>query len=204
MAQGLWLQNRLVVGSIPIRGNEIFIYINIFIYSLWCRVKAQSLHLQWLQNSAKNGERSVLTLSYLCLPCCVRDTAWSWLYFFPYKTVSFISGGIHKVWIKMPCHENSMKMWVDLYLVFLHSILRQKALNSFNLLLIIFEASSGTKSDWLWVRSPLEEMKYLKARRCVPLLNTQCIQNLAETGERIVLTLGSLCLPCYVRDTAWS
>ena len=33
---------------------------------------------------------------------------------------------------------------------------------------------------------------------------TQCLQNLAESGERCVLTLGSLCLPCSVRDTEWS
>ena len=69
---------------------------------------------------------------------------------------------------------------------------------------------SGTKCDckidWLWVRSPLEEMKYLpkfifpflrsgietKARRWVPPLNTQCLQNPAESGERSVITLCSL------------
>ena len=74
------------------------------------------------------------------------------------------------------------------------------------------------KTEWLWVRSPLEEMKYLlkfifpflrsgveaKARRWVLPLNTQCLQNLAESGDRSVLTIGSLCLPCFVRDTAWS
>ena len=37
-----------------------------------------------------------------------------------------------------------------------------------------------------------------------PPLNTQCLQNLAESGERNVLTQGSLCLRCCVRDTAWS
>ena len=73
------------------------------------------------------------------------------------------------------------------------------------------------KIDSLWVRSPLEEMKYLfiyifisslwrrgKARRWIPPLNTQCLQNSAESGERSVSTLGSLCLPYCVRDTAWS
>ena len=41
VAQGhkVWLQNRLVVDSIPTRGDEIFIYIYIFISSLWCRDK---------------------------------------------------------------------------------------------------------------------------------------------------------------------
>ena len=43
-----------------------------------------------------------------------------------------------------------------------------------------------------------------KARRWVPPLNKQCFQKLAGSGERSVLTLGSLCLPCCVRNTAWS
>ena len=57
------------------------------------------------------------------------------------------------------------------------------------------------KTDWLWVRSPLE-MKYLlkfifqflrsgvEGKRGVEFcLNTQCLQNSAESGERSVLTL---------------
>ena len=43
-----------------------------------------------------------------------------------------------------------------------------------------------------------------KARRWVPPLNTQHLQNLAKSGQRKVLTLGSFCLHCCVRDTAWS
>ena len=35
--------NRLVVGSIPTRGNEMFIYIYIFITSLWCRGESVAL-----------------------------------------------------------------------------------------------------------------------------------------------------------------
>ena len=35
--------NRLVVGSTPIRGDEIFIYIYIFISSLWCRGESTAL-----------------------------------------------------------------------------------------------------------------------------------------------------------------
>ena len=68
------------------------------------------------------------------------------------------------------------------------------------------------KRDWLWIRFPLEEIKYLlkfifpffrsgtkvKARRCISPLNTQCLQNSAENGEWSVLTLGSLSLTCYV------
>ena len=60
------------------------------------------------------------------------------------------------------------------------------------------------KIDWLWVWSPLDEMKYLfififpfsslwcrgKARRRVPPLNTQSLQNSAESRERSVITLG--------------
>ena len=72
-------------------------------------------------------------------------------------------------------------------------------------------------STWLIVGSiPLEDMKYLfkciftlltllyisffslwcpgKARRWVTPLNTQSLQNSAESGERSLLTLGSLCL----------
>ena len=40
-----------------------------------------------------------------------------------------------------------------------------------------------------------------KTRRWVQPFNMQCLQNSAERGERGVLRLGSLCLPC-VRDTA--
>ena len=74
------------------------------------------------------------------------------------------------------------------------------------------------KIDWLWIRSPLEKMKYLftfiflflrfgvevKVRRWVPPLNTQYLQNSAESEEHSVLILGSLYLLCCVRDTAWS
>ena len=90
-----------------------------------------------------------------------------------------------------------------------------------------YEASHGSESqvcdckcDCLWVRSIFEEMKYLfnicnvkyisslccraKARRWVPLLNTQYLRSLTENREGSVSTLGSLCLPCCVRDTAWS
>ena len=31
--------------------------------------------------SAEKGERSVLALGSLCVPCSVRDTAWSWFFF---------------------------------------------------------------------------------------------------------------------------
>ena len=45
-----------------------------------------------MQNSAESGEQSVLTLGSLCLPCCVRDTAWSWffLFFFYYGTIELV------------------------------------------------------------------------------------------------------------------
>ena len=43
----------------------------------------------------------------------------------------------------------------------------------------------------------------LSARWELPL-NTQCLQNSEENGERRVLTQGSLCLPCSVWDIAWS
>ena len=32
--------------------------------------------------------------------------------------------------------------------------------------------------------------------------NTQCLENSTKSGERSVLTLGALCLSCFIRDTA--
>ena len=43
-----------------------------------------------------------------------------------------------------------------------------------------------------------------QAQRWVLPLNTQSLQSSAESEERSVLTLGSLCLLCSVQDTAWS
>ena len=66
----------------------------------------------------------------------------------------------------------------------------------------------------MWIRSPLEEIfTYIyifisslwcrgKERRWVPLLNRQCLQISAESGERSVLTLSSLHLPCSVQREA--
>ena len=63
--------------------------------------------------------------------------------------------------------------------------------------------SSGTKCDckidWLWVRSPLEEMKYL-LKFIFPFLRSGVEANAMppEFGRKsgtVVLTLGSLCLP---------
>ena len=85
----------MVVGSIATRGSEIFIYIYIFIYSLWCRGKVRRWVLLF------NGERSVLTLGSLCLPCCVRNTAWSWLTIILYKSSLFdFLGNVKKSHIK--------------------------------------------------------------------------------------------------------
>ena len=81
---------------------QIFIYIFIYIYnfisSLWCRGKARHwvppLNTQCLQKSAEIGEQSVLTLGSLCLPCCVRDTAWSWVRStvpWSYEKIKFLS-----------------------------------------------------------------------------------------------------------------
>ena len=59
------------------------IYINLYFhfFALVSRLSAalSSATQHCLQNSAESGEWNVLTLSSLCLPCCVRDTAWSWL-----------------------------------------------------------------------------------------------------------------------------
>ena len=59
----------------------------------------------------------------------------------------------------------------------------------------------------LWVRLNLISISSHwcggKERRWVPPLNTRCLRNSAESGERSVWTLGSLCLSCCVRE-AWS
>ena len=64
--------NRLVVGSISTRGDEIFINFCIFISSLWCRKESAAMN-STIQHAMppEIGERSVLTLGSLCLPCCV-------------------------------------------------------------------------------------------------------------------------------------
>ena len=73
-----WLWVRSPLGKI-----KIIISINIYrSNSLWCRGITRRwvppLDAQCLRNSAESWERIVLTLCYLCPPCCVRDTAWSW------------------------------------------------------------------------------------------------------------------------------
>ena len=68
-----------VLGSIPIRGNEL-LFTNIFFFSLWLKSRKldveshNSIHIA-LKNLAESRERSVLTLSSLCLHCLMRDTA---------------------------------------------------------------------------------------------------------------------------------
>ena len=76
----------------------------------------------------------------------------------------------------------------------------------------VFETSRGAAARIVTVKSTGCEFDphsrrrniYLLARRWVLPLNTQCLQNSADSGERSVLTLGSLCLPSCVRYTAWS
>ena len=64
---------------------NIFFLIYISISLLWCRNKSRRwvtpLNKQCLQSSAKIEELSIWTLGSLCLPCYMRDTAWSWLDF---------------------------------------------------------------------------------------------------------------------------
>ena len=78
----------------------------------------------------------------------------------------------------------------------------------------LVEASrgAGAQCDMLWVGLALDEIEYLifvifrsgvkgKTRCLVPPLNIPCPPTSAENGEQSVLTLGSLCLPCCVRDS---
>ena len=64
-----------VVGSISMRGNEL-LFINICISSLWYKAKIPSL-ISATQNAMPRiiGERSVLTLGYLCISYFVRGIA---------------------------------------------------------------------------------------------------------------------------------
>ena len=84
----------------------------------------------------------------------------------------------------------------------------------FHIIYKLFQASRGAgacgcKYDRFWFRFLVEEFKYLifsffrsgVCARWVPPLNTQRLQNSAES--RSVLTLSSLCLSCYMRDTTW-
>ena len=79
---------------------------------------------------------------------------------------------------------------------------------------------SGTKcdckTDWLWVWSPLEEMKHflkfifpflrsgVEAKRGFDFCHST--RNASRIRQKVgsFLTLGSLCLPCCGRDTEWS
>ena len=85
---------------------------------------------------------------------------------------------------------------------------------------VVAQQQRGTKCDcktaWLWVRFPLEEMKYLlkfifpflrsvvEDKRgvefCHSTRNASRIRQKVENG--VCVTRGSLCLPCSVRDTA--
>ena len=91
--------------AIHTRGHKIFTYIYIFISSLWCRqnvaLSSATQHAMPLELGRKRGTICLNTRS-LCLPCCLRDTAWyTNTYFFNYenvdvhrrKTLEEVSGG---------------------------------------------------------------------------------------------------------------
>ena len=104
-------------------------------------------------------------------------------------------------------------------------IKRQNSMPQFNNFIIYYiwgqSWRRGTrcdcKIDWLRVRSPFDEMNYIftfifsflrsgvetKSGVVFRHSTRQCLQNLAQSGELSVITLGCLCLPCCVRDTAW-
>ena len=63
-----------VVGSNPLEEIKYF-YFNLHFYFLAMLLRqSAALNSATQQNSAENGERSVLKLGSLCVPCCVRDT----------------------------------------------------------------------------------------------------------------------------------
>ena len=81
------------------------IYLNLY-FHFFALVSRQSLPLntKCLQKSAESGKRSVLTLGFLCLPCYVRDTAWSWFFFIKRnktdtcKRIKQIASIVHTMW----------------------------------------------------------------------------------------------------------
>ena len=59
------------------------IYLNVYFhfFALVTRLSAalsSATHHAMPPEFTETGERSVLTLGSLCLPCCVRNTVWSW------------------------------------------------------------------------------------------------------------------------------
>ena len=61
---------------------------------LWSRGKALSSATQHAMSPECGGnwENGVLTLGSICLPCCVRNTTWSWFNFY-YLLYSFVKCG---------------------------------------------------------------------------------------------------------------
>ena len=64
-----------------------------------------------------------------------------------------------------------------------------RSINSFYHMISKLKPVAGSASLWCWS----------KARRLVPSLNTECLQNSAKSGERSVLTLAFFCLLCYMK-----
>ena len=186
-----------------------------------------SLNTPCLQNSAESGERSVLTLGSLCLPCCVRDTVWSWfnlikfyLYWFSYslfvntviKNIKFNSKGdkaknlnnaIQSPAIRDKHHKTFIVAWILLghrrgivkkYLNKKKSLWKYLCLKKSRL----FEQRvTLSYTTWFFPKATLNAALNSATHHV-------CLQNSAESAERRILILGSLCLPYYMRDIAWS
>ena len=88
------------VNLLYVRRLYLHVFLLFFISSLWCLDKAwrwaPPLNTQCFQNLAASGERSVLTLGSLCLPCCVRDTGCSWFIDWTRKLCFVIGNNIFK------------------------------------------------------------------------------------------------------------
>ena len=55
---------------------NIYLHLYFYFFALVSRGK-RGVEFRRRQKLAESGERSVLTLGSLCLPCCAQDTAWS-------------------------------------------------------------------------------------------------------------------------------
>lgn len=67
-------------GSIPTWRNELIF--TFFHSGSKAKTHPATQHATISKQSAESGEWRVLTLSFLYLPCCIRDIGWSWFYFY--------------------------------------------------------------------------------------------------------------------------
>ena len=113
----VWLWTWQVVGSIPIRVNEI---LNIFTSLFGCWGTARRWFppptTQCIQNSAENGKRSVLTLGSLWQLYSVRDTAWNKRQDIKHTQINMTTKIIKNSFLETFCNQNKKQVTYFHYL----------------------------------------------------------------------------------------